>query len=75
VLKVNIVGDNALPEDEEERKLQMREAYLKTIVDSRLKNAENLMRGLQFVSKRGQPLQMMPLLQLDPELLEQPLYH
>lgn len=37
--------------------------------------AKILQRGLHFVNKNGQPLRMMPLLKLDPELLEQPLYH
>ena len=37
--------------------------------------AKTLLRGLRFVNKNGQPLQMMPKLQLDPDLLEQPLYH
>ena len=43
--------------------------------ESRQKNAEILLRGLRFVNKRGQPLQMMKKLELDPALLEQPLYH
>ena len=34
-----------------------------------------LMRGLRFVNKNGAPLNFMPLLELDPALLEQPLYH
>ena len=34
-----------------------------------------LMRSLNFVNKRGQPLRLMPQLKLDPALLEQPLYH
>lgn len=42
---------------------------------NRLRNAKFLMRGLHFVNRNGQPLHMMPKLQLDPDLLEQPLYH
>ncbi len=34
-----------------------------------------LMSGLHFVNEQGQPLHMMPMLKLDPALLEQPLYH
>jgi len=41
----------------------------------RLRVAKILLGGLRFVNRRGQPLRMMPLLQLDPALLEQPLYH
>ena len=37
--------------------------------------ARTLLRGLRFVNKNGQPLRMMPRLELDPALLEQPLYH
>lgn len=41
----------------------------------RLKLATRLMDGLYFVNKRGQPLRMMPKLELDPTLLQEPLYH
>ena len=34
-----------------------------------------LLRGLRFINREGQPLQMMKPLELDPALLEQPLYH
>lgn len=37
--------------------------------------AKTLLSGLYFVNKNGQPLRMMPKLELDPALLEQPLYH
>lgn len=37
--------------------------------------AMNLQKGLRFVNKQGQPLHMMKKLELDPALLEQPLYH
>ncbi|MCI8422161.1 MAG: hypothetical protein HFF50_01300 [Lawsonibacter sp.] len=42
---------------------------------NREKNAEILMRGLRFVNRNGQPLHMMKKLELDPALLEQPIYH
>ena len=42
---------------------------------NRLKVTENLLKNLQFVNKQGQPLQFMKKLELDPALLEQPLYH
>ena len=41
----------------------------------RLKLAKRLMGSLYFVNKNGQPLRMMPKLELDPALLDQPLYH
>ena len=41
----------------------------------RLKLAKRLMGNLYFVNKNGQPLRMMPKLELDPALLREPLYH
>lgn len=41
----------------------------------RCRFSQYLMRGLYFVNKQGQPLHMMKKLELDPALLEQPLYH
>lgn len=37
--------------------------------------AEILLQDLRFLNASGQPLRMMPKLELDPDLLEQPLYH
>ncbi len=42
---------------------------------NRVKNGEILMRSLRFVNRNGQELHMMPKLELDPALLEHPLYH
>ena len=50
------------------------EKYMNKVYENRYNIAKILMRGLNFVNKNGQPLHMMPLLKLDPELLEQPLY-
>ena len=41
----------------------------------RMDTAKLLLQKPRFVNKAGQPLHMMPMLQLDPELLQQPLYH
>jgi len=58
---------------------QVRDMATKRRIDAfnqnRLNNGLILLEGLRFVNKNGQPLRMMPLLQLDPALLEQPLYH
>lgn len=43
--------------------------------DNRLKIAQVLLEGLYFINRNEQPLRMMPLLKLDPALLQQPLYH
>jgi len=63
------------PETEALVREQIMEDHLQEIHDNRLKVAKILMKGLRFVNKRGQPLRMMPMLKLDPALLEQPLYH
>ena len=42
---------------------------------NRQRVAELLLKRPKFVTRTGQPLQMIPLLQPDPALLEQPLYH
>lgn len=48
---------------------------LRVAHENRVKITKMLLRGLHFVNRSGQPLRMMPLLKLDPALLEQPLYH
>ena len=66
---------------DEERERIVREGVEKA-VDDYLKendalcveNAKFLLRDLYFINDRGQPLQMIPLLEPDPDLLDQPLY-
>ncbi len=43
--------------------------------EMRFQTASLLLSGPEFISPRGRPLEMMPMLQLDEDLLEQPLYH
>lgn len=47
---------------------------LRVAHENRIKVTKMLLGGLHFVNRSGQPLQMMPLLKLDPALLEHPLY-
>ena len=54
---------------------QIVEHCINSLSENRIRVAEQLLRGLYFVNKNGQPLRMMPKLELDPALLEQPLYH
>lgn len=75
VLKVDMVNENTSSEEEAELKDEMLEAHMRSTHNARMQNVEILTRGLQFINKRGQPLHMIPMLQLDPALLEQPLYH
>ena len=49
--------------------------YMADFDKNRLNNARILLKGLHFVNGNGQPLRMMPMLELDPELLEAPIYH
>lgn len=48
---------------------------LENMRSMRIKYALAQLQGLRFVNREGQPLRMMTPLKLDPELLEQPLYH
>lgn len=78
-LEVKEKGANVTDKDVEENKKEVVEQIVeqrrKSATENRIRNARMLMRGLNFVNKNGQPLHMMPKLELDPALLEQPLYH
>ena len=54
---------------------QLLEQQMAAFRSSRINNAKILSSGLHFINKNGQPLHMMPKLELDEALLEQPLYH
>lgn len=62
------------PKMQEDLTKQLLEKRMEDAKDERWENVKILMRGLHFVNKNLQPLHMMPKLELDPELLEQPLY-
>jgi len=68
-------GERVDSEIEEKVQAQLLENYMQGFERNRIENAKILMEGLQFVNKNGQPLRLMPKLELDPALLEQPLYH
>ena len=51
------------------------ENYMETCKENRIKNANILLKNLRFENVNGQPLRFMRKLELDPALLEQPLYH
>ena len=71
--------DNLLSKKDEEQQYEDIVAQAKRVTENydenRMNIAHLLMRGLRFVNKQGQPLHMMTPLRLDPDLLEQPLYH
>ena len=50
------------------------EKFMEGTRENRLKAGKTLLRGLHFINDHAQELHMMPLLKLDPALLEQPLY-
>lgn len=54
---------------------QLLQNYMDNLLENRTRNVDVLMKGLRFVNKNGQPLYMMPKLELDPALLEAPVYH
>ncbi len=49
--------------------------FMQIVKDRRERLARILLKGLKFVNEQGRPLKFMPKLELDPALLEQPLYH
>ena len=51
------------------------QGFLERYHENRRYAVEVLMKGLRFVNSNGQPLRFMKKLELDPALLEQPLYH
>jgi len=73
--EVSVNGERIEAEKEREIQEQLLENQLKAFCANRKNNAQILMRGLRFVNRGGQPLHMMPRLELDPALLERPLYH
>ena len=72
------VTQDGKPVDEDiERAVHRRLAqdHLKQFDTNRIESVKILLEGLRFINRNGQPLRMMPLLELDPALLEQPVYH
>lgn len=49
--------------------------WLEQIRNNRRKVLAMFLKGLHFINLSGQPLRTVPMLKLDPALLEQPLYH
>ena len=53
----------------------MMKRQLEGFRNNRIKNAGIMQQDLRFVNMRGKPLQMTPMLALDPALLENEVYH
>ncbi|HJB80878.1 MAG TPA: hypothetical protein H9712_07820 [Candidatus Flavonifractor intestinigallinarum] len=75
ILENDTIIFNGTVHEKEEGNQLIAEQQLNDYKKNRLKVTEILLKGLEFVNKQGQPLHMMKKLELDPALLEQPLYH
>ena len=73
--KISLNNEQVSEETEREMQERMLENQVKAFHENRKNNSRILMQGLYFVNRNNQPLHMMPQLELDPALLEQPLYH
>ena len=72
--KVIREGMASLTGEEREKLDRQIEEHIAKYRKIRLENAKLLMGAPYFINERRQPLGMIPLLELDPALLEQPLY-
>ena len=72
---VSVTGEGVSVEVVEHVRDQLADKKLAAYAENRVKVVKLLMRGLNFVNRHGQPLRPMPLLKLDPALLENPIYH
>ena len=68
-------GERIDAEQEERVQNKLLSDYIAKYDKNRLRNVRILLEGLEFVNRNGQPLRMMPMLKLDPALLENPIYH
>ena len=73
--QVSVNGERVSAEEEQKMQEQMLDDQMNSFDANRLANAKILLGSLRFVNKRNQPLRMMKKLELNPALLEQPLYH
>ncbi len=72
--KVTRNGQQADEEFSAQARAKMLEDHMVRVAENRQKNTAILLQSLRFLNRHGQPLHMMPKLELDPALLEQPLY-
>lgn len=72
-----VMGKNLRDDEEKAQKVRegISEYRMESFDRNRKKITSIMLKTLHFYNKNGQPLHMMKLLQLDPALLEQPLYH
>lgn len=63
------------PEEREARIKRMVDEHMEQVNAERMERARILLSGLQFVNRRGIPLEPTPMLEPDPALLEREIYH
>lgn len=68
-------GERVDPELERAIQEHLFNSYMEGFEENRIKNTKILLKGLRLINKAGQPLRFMRKLELDPALLDQPLYH
>lgn len=73
--EVSLNGEKVDEEIQKQVQENLLEGQMNAFRENRKNNSRILMRGLRFLNRNGQPLHMMPMLELDPELLENPIYH
>lgn len=74
-IRVDVKRDDGTVIDNVDAACAMAEERAIRVEKNRINIALTLLRGLNFVNQSGQPLHFMKKLELDPDLLEQPLYH
>ncbi|MCI8478011.1 MAG: hypothetical protein HFE97_06635 [Oscillospiraceae bacterium] len=72
---VSVEGEHVSKEVDETVRQKILDQICKKNDTIRLRIGKAMIDGLYFINKNGQPLRMMPKLELDPALLDQPLYH
>ncbi len=72
--KIASGGLEALSEEEKEKLSKQIDEHIAKYRKARMENTKLLMGEPRFINERRQSLRMIPLLKLDPTLLEQPLY-
>ena len=72
---VKVTGDGDMDKVAENVRDTIAQRKVDAYAENRVKVTKLLMRGLNFMNRRGQPLRPMPMLKLDPALLENPIYH
>lgn len=75
VIRQGFIEQGMAPEKADQAGVEHSRKQIEALNGNRLHVAGLLMRQLRFVNQRGQPLCLSRLLELDPALLEQPIYH